>query len=125
YLNAPITPILSKNTSTMKVDSVEKSSTNKLNKEKGPETFTSKITIQKITMSVNESFDVSKNLLDTSTLNFEASSTQIVKFFTYILMKKFLRLNSQMKISKITDLYYNKYNSFINATREKHPIDQN
>ncbi|CAG8758704.1 11988_t:CDS:1, partial [Funneliformis caledonium] len=83
HLNVPITPILLKDTNTMEVDPVKESLTNNLNKGKSLEiiTSTSETTTLKLTMSIDKSFDASENILDTSTLSFEAFSTQIIKFF--------------------------------------------
>ncbi|CAG8679981.1 13938_t:CDS:1 [Funneliformis caledonium] len=72
--------IVTKNTNTMEVNPVAKSSTNNFNKEKGPEIFTLETSAQKTTMSINESFDLLKNILDTFTLNFEASQLKLSNF---------------------------------------------
>ncbi|CAG8736023.1 15193_t:CDS:1 [Funneliformis caledonium] len=76
-LNLPISiePIITKDTNTIEINSVEKSSTNNFDKGKDPETLTLKTTVQKTIMNIDEFFDISENILDILTLGFEAPST--------------------------------------------------
>src|SRR4051794_30852912 len=67
----PTTPVLEQETSTMEVDPVEETSTKSLDKGKSLETVLPKSTTPKLTTSVDESFDASENILDTSTIGFE------------------------------------------------------
>ncbi|CAG8730020.1 1149_t:CDS:1, partial [Funneliformis caledonium] len=62
----------------MEVDPVEEGSNNNLDKGKSIETIasTSEITAPKLTTSIDESFDASENLLNTSTIGFDAPSMQ-------------------------------------------------
>ncbi|CAG8699935.1 14435_t:CDS:1, partial [Funneliformis caledonium] len=64
-------------TSSIEVNLVKESSSNNLNKGKSPEIITStssisETTAPKPTVSIDESFNMSENILDTSTIGFDA-----------------------------------------------------
>ncbi|CAG8683913.1 14818_t:CDS:1 [Funneliformis caledonium] len=86
-------PIFIKDTNIIEIDPIMKSLTNNLNKEKGIESFITENITQKTTINVDESFDVSENILDTSVLDFDIPLTHIVKLFVFIFLKKFSGLN--------------------------------
>src|SRR3954466_1381436 len=71
-LQVPTTSALEQETSTMEVDPIEETFTKSLDKGKGPETVLPKSNTPKPTANVDESFDASENVIDTSTIGFEA-----------------------------------------------------
>ncbi|CAG8659782.1 1815_t:CDS:1, partial [Funneliformis caledonium] len=80
YVKKPLTTVLPEETSTIEVDPIKESSSNNLDKGKSPEIISSTSTTSetialKPTISVDESFDASENILDTSTIGFDAPST--------------------------------------------------
>ncbi|CAG8762744.1 11465_t:CDS:1, partial [Funneliformis caledonium] len=76
----PIPIVLPVETSSMEIDPLKESSSNNLDKKKGPvvitSTSTSETTAPKLTVSIDESFDTSENILNTSTIGFDVLSTQ-------------------------------------------------
>ncbi|CAG8523925.1 10715_t:CDS:1, partial [Funneliformis caledonium] len=71
--------ILLVETSSIEVDPLEESLSNNLDKEKSLVVITSTSTFEttapKLTVSIDESFDASENILNTLTISFDASST--------------------------------------------------